>query len=174
MHRLTLLAIPFLALALGACSESSDSGGSAANVSSTTATWLLADEPADVLSILEAKESAKEGDVIAIRGRIGGRMQPMSEESNIFTFIDLALPHCGQTEHDSCPTPWDYCCDPPNVINAHGATIQVLENGTMPSVLPTAAGLKPLDELIVVGTVAPRPDAQVLTIRATGIYRVEG
>lgn len=180
MHIVTMVTIPALALSLGACSESSDSTTTSNTPSAggpdAVAAWLLTAEPENVMTILEAKASAKEGDTIAIRGRIGGRKQPMSDESNIFTFIDLALPYCGENgQHDTCTTPWDYCCDPPNVINAHGATVQILgTEGGMPSVLPTEAGLSPLDELIVIGTVAPRPGEQVLTIRATGVFRVEG
>ncbi len=133
--------------------------------------WLLTSEPSGAVSITEAKESAKEGDQVVIRGRIGGRHSPMSEESSVFTIMDMELAYCGQHEDDGCPTPWDYCCETPDTIGTNSATVQVVGNGAID---PVGAGLKPLDVVILVGTVGPRPNDQVLTIQATGVYRDEG
>lgn len=137
---------------------------------SSDVAWVLTQAPAGDVSITEAKANAKEGDQIVLRGRIGGRHAPMSEESPVFTVVDLALPFCGQLSEDQCGTPWDYCCETPATIASNSATVQVMGEG----VDLAEAGLEPLDEVILIGTVGPRPDEQVLTIRATGVYPVGG
>ncbi|MCA9312472.1 MAG: hypothetical protein KDA21_14760, partial [Phycisphaerales bacterium] len=71
-------------------------------------------------------------------------------------------------------TPWDYCCEPSDSLVANSATIQLVgENGQTLEVDPVAAGLNPLDEVVVVGTVGPRPSPTVLTVKATGVHRIE-
>jgi hypothetical protein len=86
--------------------------------------------------------------------------------------MDLAIPSCADNPDDSCPVPWDYCCETPETITANAATVQIVDADGQPiSGDPTAHGLAPLDEIMVVGTVGPRPNESVLTIRATGIYR---
>lgn len=136
--------------------------------------WILTAAPENATSITDAKASAKEGDEIVLRGRIGGRKEPIGEGSPVFTMMDLAIPHCGQNPDDRCATPWDYCCETPETIATNSATVQVLDaSGQSETTSLIASGLSALDEILVVGTVGPRPNDQVLTIRATGIYRVE-
>lgn len=136
-------------------------------------TYLLTAEPADGVSVSAAKATAQEGDEVVVRARIGGRMAPISEESGVFTVMDLEIPHCGQNKGDACPTPWDYCCETPETIKAHSATVQLIgADGTPIDHSPADDGLAPLDEVVLVGTVGPRPTEDVLTVRATGVYRV--
>jgi hypothetical protein len=177
---------PFVALliaplALTGCGGSDTDTNAGANGSSarntntaSTPAWVLASSPGESLGIVDAKASASQGDEIVLRGRIGGRVEPLSEESPVFTIIDLSLPYCGEVnEDDNCPTPWDYCCDSPETIRANAATVQIVdETGTPVSDSPMTHGLEPLDEVIVTGTVGPRPTQDVLTVRATGVYRV--
>ncbi|MAY74694.1 MAG: hypothetical protein CMJ31_08300 [Phycisphaerae bacterium] len=175
----TIPAVLIAASLMASCGES-DSGVPASSVSAATSPtevpWLLTAEPADeAQSVTEAKASAKEGDVVIIRARVGGRAEPMSEGSPVFTVMDLAVPSCADMEEDHCATPWDYCCETPESIKANAATVQVVNaDGTASTTSPMAGGVHPLDEVIIVGAVGPRPTADVLTIRATGVYRVGG
>jgi len=170
----TLASFTLATLLLTGCKETST-----AELNTTTepaaATWLLASAPEDAKSVSEAKASAKEGEQIVLRGRIGGRLEPLTEGSPVFTMMDLAVPACGTEPDDHCRTPWDYCCETPETITANSATVQIMDaHGHPISESPTARGLAALDEVIVVGTVAARPSENVLTIQATGIYRVGG
>jgi hypothetical protein len=161
------------AMALIGCGEG-NSEGETTSQSSTSPTWLLVSAPEDARSVVEAKSQATEGETIVLRGRIGGRALPMSDDSPVFTVMDLSIPHCGETAHDSCPAPWDYCCETPETIAAHSATVQVVGDDGRPITQSlTASGLSPLDEVIVVGTVGARPNERVLTVKATGVYRAE-
>lgn len=147
-----------------------NSGGSPS--STVSASWMLASAPADAVHVASAKTSAQPGDTIALRGKIGGRLEPMSSGSPVFTIVDLAVKDCNQKMDDGCPTPWDYCCTPPEVLTVNSATVQLVDaQGNSSPTDPIAGGLKPLDDVIVVGTVGPRPSEQVLTVKATGVYR---
>jgi len=133
--------------------------------------WLLDAEPENVRPVLEAKADAAEGDTVTVLGRIGGRVEPITPDSPVFTIVDLELKYCGEVTPQACPTPWDYCCDPAERVAAHSATVMLVgADGRPLDVNPIAAGLSPLDEVVVTGTVDPRPNAQVLTIRATGVH----
>lgn len=165
-------------LSLTACDRSENpaagedataSTGSA--VVNTEHAWVLASAPGDAVSILDAKASAKEGDEIVLRGRIGGRASPIAGDSPVFTIVDLGLPYCGEVEEEGCKTPWDYCCETPETVTRHSATVQIVTDGVAD---PVAAGLEPLDELILIGTVGPRLNDDMLTIRATGVYPTGG
>lgn len=171
----TTILLAFAAAVLTGCAKSegeqpAQPDASASQPSTTAPAWILASEPAGALSINQVKESAKEGDEIIIKGRIGGRHAPMSPESPVFTIVDLGLAYCGQDNDDACGTPWDYCCETPDTIAENAATVQVLGD----SVDLSAAELKPLDEVVLIGTVGPRPDQRVLTILATGLYPTGG
>lgn len=169
-------AVPALcALLVAGCSESGpgEGPGATAGVAAGKGSgWLVSVEPAGAVAVGDAKASVEEGQEVVIRGRIGGRKDPMSAGSPVFLIVDLDVPHCGQIPGDTCPTPWDYCCEPRESLTANSATVQLVgEDGKPLSVDPKAAGLSPLDEVVVVGKVGPRPTPGVLTIFATAVYR---
>lgn len=175
MNRTILITVgTSLLIALTGCDKaSSQQATQAANTAeqATSTAWLLTSAPDGAVSITEARTNAKEGDSVVIRGRIGGRHSPMSAESPVFTVVDLELAYCGQHEDDGCTTPWDYCCESPGTIMSNSATVQLVGDEILN---PVEAGLDPLDEIILIGTVGPRPTDQVFTIRATGVYLVDG
>ncbi len=155
---------------LSGCNDSSNSSQSQATPSTESSgpAWILTSAPAGDVSVTEAKASASEGDQVVIRGRIGGRRSPINAESPIFTIVDLDLEYCGQFSDDSCGTPWDYCCDTPTTITEHTATVQVQGDG----VDLVGAGFEPLDEVVLIGVIGARPNENVFTVNATGIYPV--
>lgn len=158
------------ALGLTGCSEDAATSTDASRPAEVA--WVLTSAPAGAQSVTEAKASAKEGDSIVVHARIGGRKEPFTVGSPVFTVMDLAIPSCADNPGDNCPVPWDYCCETPETISANAATVQIVDaNGQPVPDDPTAHGLAPLDEVMIVGTVGPRPNDVVLTIRATGIYR---
>ena len=135
--------------------------------------WLLAQAPADAVGVAAVKAGAKEGDTVTIRGRIGGRADPMTPGSPIFVIMDPSIPSCRDNPEDRCATPWDYCCETPETKAANNATIQVVDASGAPITDSLeAAGFAPLDEVIAVGVVGPRPDPSVLVVRATALHRV--
>ena len=162
------------ALVLTGCGQSGTAEREGSNAG--PAAWLIDSEPAGALAVAEAKSQVQAGDEVVVRGRIGGRVNPMSDDSPVFTIMDLSVPHCGQMgEEDHCPTPWDYCCETAESKRANAATVQVVDaQGSPVGDKLAASGLNNLDEVVLVGTVGPRPNQDVLMIRATGVYRVPG
>ncbi len=161
------------AIVLASCSKSESEAPEQSAADAPA--WVLAVAPSDAVSIVEAKSTVKEGDHVVLRGRIGGRKEPLTSGSPVFTVMDLEIPHCGENALDACRTPWDYCCETPETITTNSATVQVVDELGQPiSDDLKAFGIEALDEIIVVGTVAPRANEEVLTVRATGIHRVGG
>lgn len=125
-------------------------------------------------SVLEAKSAAKEGETVLVRGRIGGSRSPFVDGRAMFTIVDASVLACSDTPGDSCRTPWDYCCEQPEDIAKHAATVQVrgTDGAVLRASLKGEGGLRELSPVIVRGTVA-QTDGTVLVIDAE-IIAVEG
>lgn len=168
MYKTALITLLATSLTVTGCSEQSEPASTDTSATkSETPAWILSEEPASAVSVVAAKAEAAEGQEIVVRGRIGGRKEPITEGSPVFTIIDMKLPHCGEIPGDSCKTPWDYCCETPEDITANAATVRLTSGD------PKLGGLSELDEVVITGTVGPRPNDEVLMINATGIYVAE-
>lgn len=117
--------------------------------------FFLKVEPKGAKSVLEVKRTAKAGDEVVVRGRIGGSKSPFVEGRAMFTLTDMSLPPCNANPEDKCPTPWDYCCEPADRIATHSLTAQVIgpERKPLHISLDGAGGLRPLAEVLVTGRV---------------------
>lgn len=166
------------ALVLTACEKPASSPTAAAPSADTPTAapaWVLTSMPENAVSVGQLKAQAKEGDRVVLRGRIGGRSEPMTSGSAVFLVMDPAIPSCADEPGDNCPTPWDYCCEPKDSLAANNATVMVVDPaGQAVDTDMRLAGFAPLDEVVVVGVVGPRPSPEVLTVRAEGVYRVGG
>ncbi len=169
MRRFPLLLLLTLTFALWGCGQSNESGGASADADADDASWRLTSAPDGALGVVKVKAAAAAGDRVVVRGKIGGRMEPISPDSGLFVIMDPALPSCADNLNDGCPTPWDYCCELPETIAANAATVQLRQADGTPVVL-SEGQLKPLNEVIVVGTVAQRPNDQTLVVTAEGVY----
>lgn len=121
----------------------------------------------------EVKASAKEGDVVVVAGKVGGTMEPFVKGRAVMTVAGLSgITSCDKRPGDNCPTPWDFCCDDPKSILANTATVELVDAEGRPLKvdLEGAHGLAPLSEVVVRGTVGPRPDPGVLVIHADAIH----
>jgi hypothetical protein len=136
------------------------------------AALFVTTEPEGIQSVLEAKRDAREGDRVAVRGRIGGVREPFVSGRAVMTIMDMSLPTCADKPEDCCETPWDYCCETRADIVAHAATVQVSgENGApLRADLKGAGGLAPLTEVVVVGRVGKTPSPTAFLVHAEAIY----
>jgi len=153
---------------------SKQSSASTAGASSTLPAGLfLEKEPEGAKTVEELKNSAKVGDQIVVRGRIGGSKSPFVEKRAVFTLMGAALKACSDDPEDKCKTPWDYCCDTPDAIARHSATIQVVDADGAPLRLGLkgANELKELSEVVILGVVKEAKE-KVMIVNATGIYVV--
>ena len=165
-----------LALALLLTPAACDSKAPQASTKSAPApalptTLFLTSAPSDAQPVEEAKKSAKPGDTITLRGRIGGSDDPFVEDRAAFTIMGPGVPACSDNPEDHCKTPWDYCCETPETIAAHQAMIQVVDASGAPMKLALKGqhGLKELSDCTITGKVA-QAEGPVFVVNATGIY----
>ncbi|NBD37040.1 MAG: hypothetical protein GVY10_00530 [Verrucomicrobia bacterium] len=127
-----LTAATVLAAALLAgCGKEAASSAESETVAHTAASALLLDEaPDDAPGIHEAVQNAAPGETIVATGRIGGVMEPLSEDYAGFVLTDERVWFCDEGEDDHCPTPWDACCEDPDKLAASRFFVQFSgENG---------------------------------------------
>ena len=132
--------------------------------------FILDAEPEGAGDVIKVREDASDGDDVVIVGRIGGSENPWIDGRAAFSVVDESLKACSDIPGDSCPKPWDYCCETPKLPNAT-ALVKVLdENGDL--VKADAKGLLDVQELstVVVQGKAVRDDAGNLTVLASGVF----
>lgn len=120
--------------------------------------------PANAVGVSEARKTAEEGKPIVMRGRIGGTAKPIAEKYAMFLITDVSIGLC----KDGCA---DFCQMPREQLMSNMATVQVVDNSGRPLKVPIEgmAGLKPLVEVVVKGTVAKR-DSNFLVVNAHNIF----
>ena len=131
------------------------------------AKYHLADEPADAVEILDAKEQAKDGEAVVVVGRVGGGVKPWIDGRAAFLLVDTRiLPSCDEGEKcdANCPS----CAEA-----MLSASTMVKFLGTDGKVLPVDArdllGVKEQQTVVVRG-VANRDKAGNVTIAGEKIY----
>lgn len=167
-----------LSVMLGCESRTPTAEKKPSNAAEATATatmpagLMLEKAPDGPLEVAAAKQSAKEGDEIVIRGRIGGGKHPFVNNRAMFQLVDSSVPTCDEKGSDGCPTPWDYCCEPKDQVAAKSATVQVTDAEGKPLALnlDMPDGLQPQDTVIVKGKVAKKPNEATMIVTAAGIY----
>ncbi len=131
---------------------------------------MLAALPEKHQSVIEARESAKDGDEVAVLGRIGGSTDPWVEGRAAFQIVDPSLIPCNEIEGDGCPTPWDYCCDTDRLPKSMATVKFVDESGkTIETDARKLLGLKELTHVVIKGK-AQRDEAGNLTVLASGVF----
>lgn len=132
---------------------------------------LLKEAPAGAKGVAEIKKSAKPGDEVVLLARVGGRMDPISKDRALLTVMDTSIKSCKEMPGDTCPTPWDYCCEERDSLVANSATVQIVDAAGQPlkGGLEGVGGIKPLSDIVVKGKVQ-QSDGKVLVVNATGVY----
>jgi len=132
--------------------------------------FILAAAPEQHQTVIEAREAVKDGDEVAVLGRIGGSTDPWVEGRAAFHIVDPTLIPCNEIEGDSCKTPWDYCCDTDRLPKSMATVKFVDESGkTLETDARTLLGLKELQSIVVKGK-AQRDEAGNLTVLASSVF----
>ena len=121
-----------------------------------------ASDATNVLGVRAARELPA-GSAVTVTGRVGGRMEPVSAEAGMFVIMDTAVPSCADLHGDQCPTPWDYCCEPPESMRSAMATVDASAAGI------DFASLSPLATVVIRGTVDESATAEAFVVRADAI-----
>ena len=176
MKLLPLLPV-LAAFALSSCGKektTTDTNDDSANSSSSALSSILLDTaPTGAVSITEARKNPEPGTEVVIAGKVMGKLDPFVKGHALVVLGDPAkITSCDLIPGDECPTPWDVCCDDPDVITASIATIQVVDDRGTPvkEGLKGLGGMKELSSLVVKGTVAEGSNANNFLLNATGIH----
>jgi hypothetical protein len=164
-----------LALSISACGKkdtpSADGGG--AKTSEIPTSVIASTAPEGALSVVAARAAAKPGQPITLRGKVAGKMNPISDAAAILVLADeTAIKSCDEIPGDMCETPWDYCCEESATIAASTATIQVrdADGKLVRATLRGVGDLKELSRLVVSGTVDVASTDTALIVNADKIH----
>ena len=123
------------------------------------------------ITVCELRKSFSINDEIVVEGFIGGRKKPFSETKAIFILGDDSLETCDEKPDDSCPTPWDVCCEDRKKIANSTISIQVnddngdLLDGTLEGVSGIISGKR----IKLKGIVSPKSSANAVILNAISI-----
>jgi hypothetical protein len=137
-------------------------------MASARARFLLAEEPADALGVLDVREAATTGEVVVV-GQVGGVPEPWSKGQAVFIIID---PAAGEDDGHLCSDPGcPFCANKKQAENEAIAVVQFVDDRG--KVLPLDA--RELFGLEVQQTVVVRGRANVdelgsLILSANGLY----
>lgn len=166
---LAVLGIFALALIVG-CSDSASDTASTPAASVDVSPYVLKSEPAGALDVHAVRDGDLDGKEVTLVGKVGGSRDPWVEGRAQFTLVDLTRKSCDTIEGDTCPTPWDYCCDHLDIVKSQ-AFVEIQDASGKPLVADArkAFGLKELDVVVVHGKVQ-KDAAGNITILADGIH----
>lgn len=178
-HTLTPLAL-LSALLLASCGETKKEKEpntppepQAAGAGSGLEAVLVTEAPADPVSVSAARQAPTPGTEIVVTGDIIGKPEVFVDNRAMFTIGDPEkITSCNRMPDDHCTTPWDVCCDDPEVIKSSIATVQVLDKdgNLIKQGLKGLGGMKELSIVVVKGTVAEGSSADNLLINADAIH----
>ncbi len=167
-----------MGLLFSACSDSgntksADGALEPAQMDPTIAAVFVDTEPANFVTVSEARSTAKSGDSVVVAGKVAGAMNPFTEGFATAVLADEALETCDLIPGDACETPWDACCVDSAIIKSLRLTIQVVDAEGRPIAqsLKGLNGLKELDPVVVSGTVAEGSTKENLIINVSSLYQ---
>jgi len=160
-----------LAVLVAGCSQDGDQNcGSATSVEVDGSLYLLSSEPDGARSVIDSREHAKHGDEMVIVGRIGGSTDPWVEGVAAFLIVDESLKACSDIEGDTCPIPWDYCCETDKLPDAKVLVKLIDTDGQVVRAnAKQVLKLKELDTVVIRGA-AERDDVGNLTVLASRLF----
>jgi hypothetical protein len=134
---------------------------------------LLKEKPADAIKISELRTNHKAGETVTFTGQIIGSKKVFMDSLAIMTMGDpTKMKTCNLIPGDSCTTPWDVCCDDPDVVKANIVSVQILDSSGAPfkAGLKGLSGIKEMSDLTITGVVEKSSNDQNMIINATGIF----
>jgi hypothetical protein len=131
--------------------------------------YLTDEAPQGAAEVLAVRADAQDQDDVVVVGRIGGRTNPWIKDRAAFSIVDNSLTPCSEMEGDTCPTPWDYCCE----ADLPDATLLVSVVDDAGNIVPVDArkllGVKELQTVVVQGK-AKRDEAGNVSLLASKIH----
>lgn len=172
IHLLTatvLLSLPAV-VGCGSAGESSATAASAAKASIDGSKFLLAEEPAGAIGVIEARETAADGKALVMVGRVGGSANPWIEGRAAFTLLDASMTVVTEGEDteegaictgDCCATERLECTAMVKVVDSDGELVAVDSRQLL--------GIKESDMVVVAGK-AKKDESGNFVMLASGVH----
>ena len=162
-RNLILTLLPLIA----ACT-SEQSGPTPAPPSNAAMQLALDSDPGQATSVVKAKADGPQDHVI-----VEGRIYEITKGYAVMKLMDLKLDYCGEiNKEENCPTPWDYCCDPPEERVAHSLLIEARDSDGKPMATPSLPNMRLLDKVKVVGKLMVNEHGNSVLL-AKGLWQAE-
>ena len=156
------------------CSNNSngDNNGTKANLSED---FITKNDLGEAFSVKEIRERVPSGQEFIVEGFIGGRKKPFTQNSAVLILGDHSLETCDEIPGDSCPTPWDVCCEDRKKVASSIISVQVLEsNGSvLVGTLDGVSGLEAGSKVKVKGRLDQKSQSGTFIINAKNIQILE-
>jgi len=167
-NMIMVLSLGVLFFSAGCSQRTTDLGGPTASANGKK--YLLAQEPAEAKDVVGVRKTARNGEAVVIVGRIGGSSNPWIEDRAAFKIVDRSLKACSDIPGDSCPVPWDYCCETPQLPTST-ALVKVVDNQgkLVEEDARSLLGVKELSTVVLKGK-AERDQSGNLTILADSVF----
>lgn len=173
MKKTILLPTTILALVLASCSEKEETGKTTSDGDSPLSHLVLDTAPDKPSEIATIRSSAKPGETVTFQGRVMGSEPVFMDGRAVMIMGDpKKMTPCNEKHDDECPTPWDVCCDDPDVVTASIVTVQAVDDSGKPvkGSLKGLSGLKELDSVTVTGVIAETSNEENMVVNATGLF----
>jgi hypothetical protein len=127
---------------------------------------LLPTEPAGAKGVIAVRESAKDGDEVAVVGQVGGAEKPFTEGRANFMIVDPSLKPTSK-----CDCPWDFCDYPKKKLDKARLNVKLVdgEGKTLRAGARAMFGIKELSTVVVKGKVR-RDDKDNVVVVASGVF----
>ncbi len=164
---LLLLFVPVLAPSCG--QDATEATDAVATPSQVPERFWLESPPPDTQDVGAARVALEDGAKVSVRGVVGGSRKPFVDGLAAFMLVDPALKSC-VGDGMNCPTPWDYCCEDPQVMAQNTVTVELREGDRILAAnLEGLQGLEHLATVVVQGVAETDPRGNV-TVVASGVY----
>lgn len=158
----------FLLAALAACGGEPPKAAPPAAASTDLQKLVLATDPGEALSVLDAKLAGAADRVVLV-----GRIAKVTPGAAQFILMDTDLPYCGETNlEDKCKTPWDYCCESSTTRTANSLVVEVRGADGKPLATASLPDLRLVDKVKVTGKLTKDEYGNYVLV-ATGMFRVQ-
>ncbi len=157
----------FLLPLLAACSQE-PAGPDAPPASDALARFVVTADPGPALGVVAAKQKGAQQRVV-----VEGRVHDVTKGFAILKLMDASLDYCGQIDKsDTCPTPWDYCCDSKEDRLANSLLVEMRGPDGRPLTTPSLPNLRLCDLAKVTGELVEDEHGNLVLV-ADGLYRAE-
>lgn len=167
--RLILLACGILVLA--GCGGNDETQTASADADEPSPVPILAVEPEGAESVKAAMQYIGDGGQLALYGRVGGVLEPVTEGYAVFILADEELVFCDEMGEDHCATPWDACCEDPEKVQSARILVQFSDEQGLPVAFDLATvGIQPNSKVTLTGSWGPVSEGGIPVFEAAAVY----